>query len=437
MPRVFSPGEDGPRPRAHDDERKHNRVQPGVITHVDPDGWMNVTVPGLNKDVTVRTPGFVSMRGFESAWFRFYPHAKSHATVAFGSDNTAELVGVPSLQGTPRQTKGHRHIYDAIDASGAKSGLSTFERLKQGEWDLRSSGGAYIRGSNQGALTLTGGSMTSVTLSKAREEARVEAPLFQVTSGACEVRLGTVKRTDPTFPLGPDKGVGFAPLSTPVEWSLKVGTPVLPVPYPPDTSADASPGTLYSEKIGVVRADGIAGFLVPGAPGSAMMTSTGFPLRVQKIAYTNVPTVVGLRVEMDIQGNVEATWPAVGVTPAVTIVPPSAEGPPSHGLVLNGGPNKALYASFAKIALTTVAPGFAPLPAGTPTLSTGLYVGGVNAGAEPFAKARTLYAILKAMASAVAVITPLLPDGATASTTMHAAIDSLAPSLGSLYIGGA
>lgn len=144
-----------------------------------------------------------SMNGQKSSWLRYMPQVADKSTTAsggevggggdlvyvvFGPHNEARIVGYCTQPGMYAGFVGQKTSAPKTVPRG------DFVDLRQGEWDLRSSGGAYILGQNSGALTLSAGPTVRVLLDKQNNESRAEGGLWKVASNGSFTRLGDIKR---------------------------------------------------------------------------------------------------------------------------------------------------------------------------------------------------------------------------------------------------
>jgi hypothetical protein len=225
-----------------DEEQYHNRTNVGQISGIrEDDGIMTVrlTTGAIHKmpiPVLGFSPPIVGLdnqtlrSGARSSWMRYMPQVGDFVKVAFGPDNRPEAVGaatwgdLPSERGPQGQLGGYAQVSRARDRGEA--GLSTFYRLAQGEWDMRSSGNAYIRGGQFGTLYLAGGSQ-QLLLKKEQEEVDGRMGLLRLDSTGAKLRFGDVKRqASGDFE---EKVVS----GSAKEWDLDLQQQTAPAPVPP------------------------------------------------------------------------------------------------------------------------------------------------------------------------------------------------------------
>lgn len=139
-----------------------------------------------------------------AAWKRSMPSVGDIVLVGFDSNATPRILGY-DIQGY--------HLLATLQAEEPFA----YSPLEPGEFDEKSSGGAYIRGRVTGDLFLAGG-LTSLQLSKNRYEIAGRTGLLRVQTGSSVFRVGNVKRS--AIPFLPEEdakpGVGVPPLPNPV-----------------------------------------------------------------------------------------------------------------------------------------------------------------------------------------------------------------------------
>lgn len=225
-----------------DEKQFHNRTNIGQITGIrEDDGLMTVRLTtGAIHRMPIPVLGFsppvvgldnqTIRGGARSSWMRYMPQVGDFVKVAFGPDNRPEALGaatwgdLPSERGPQGQLGGYAQVSRARDRG--EPGLATFYRLRQGEWDMRSSGNAYIRGGQFGTLYLAGGSQ-QLLLKKEQEEVDGRMGLLRLDSTGAQLRFGDVKRQAPgDFE---EKVVS----GTAKEWDLNLQVQSEPAPVPP------------------------------------------------------------------------------------------------------------------------------------------------------------------------------------------------------------
>ena len=192
-----------------DETQYHNRVNIGQIVGVRPaDGIIQVRlttgavhkmpIPVYGFSPPIRDGDNQTLRsGTLSSWIRYMPQVGDYVKIGFGPDNRPEVLGaatwgdLPSERAPPGQLGGYAQITRARDRG--EPGLETFYTLNPGEWDMRSSGNAYVRGTRFGTLTLAGGG-EQLQLKKEQEESDWRTGLLNFDSTGATIRLGNVKR---------------------------------------------------------------------------------------------------------------------------------------------------------------------------------------------------------------------------------------------------
>ena len=241
-----------------------SRTHIAQVVDVDaPNGHIVIRLQTTNEEFKVQLPFHgLSINGFRSSWIRYMPQARDFVKVAFGPDNSPEVVGYAAMGdgdfdtgAAPRQNA-YAIIRTIAEAEPNGFGL-IFKQLAPGEWDMRSSGGAYVLGTQDGTLTLAGGGGAGIRLVKGRQEAHHDGGLQVGAFDGVLTRSGRVKRTlnplSPTEaePVVPNVGAFPAPpgmLSTLREHTVTVGFE--PAPGVKLTYTDAASGTL-TDKFGL------------------------------------------------------------------------------------------------------------------------------------------------------------------------------------------
>ena len=155
------------------------------------------------RDTTVPVLWFSAL-GRKTAWGRYMPMGGEKTTVngkevqrggeivhlLYRNDGTAVFAGYDATA-TPDGSPGWTDLEKAH--KNKVPGLANFKQLKRGEFDFKSSGNAYIFGSNMGTLLLAGG-QSFIKLDGQSYRSESKAAEFHQVSDACETRLGTVFR---------------------------------------------------------------------------------------------------------------------------------------------------------------------------------------------------------------------------------------------------
>lgn len=221
-----NPGDKPIRYRLQDERQVHNRVHVGQILSVDPGrGTCKVAVHGTPQEFTAVIPtqaiSLNQANGFKSSWQRYMPQRYSFVKIGYGLDNRPQLLGMATW-GHAGSTNGpYIAGYAQVQerANRSEDGLSDFVELQEGEWDMRSSGNAYLHGSNKGRLLLAGGAVR-MELRKEEDEFDLRSSLTRITNGAgSTIRLGTIKRA-----LGPSAFTETEIDGSTNEYSVRVET---------------------------------------------------------------------------------------------------------------------------------------------------------------------------------------------------------------------
>ena len=156
-----------------------------------------IFLDGLNtKRDSLEMPKFAfSMQSFGSSWFRMIPQVGDVVYVVFGPHGEARVLLGASMEGMYAE-----YAKQTVDAP-ATVPVGDFGSMSPGEWDLRSSGGAYIYGDKYGSLLLSGGPTSQLRFNKRNNDVRGESGLWVHGSQGSYLRLGDVKRTLVTNPF--------------------------------------------------------------------------------------------------------------------------------------------------------------------------------------------------------------------------------------------
>lgn len=310
-----------------------NRTITAQITEVNPEtGVVKVRPLGMHQELQATIPlGGLSINGFKSSWSRYMPQRLDFVKISYGPLAQCEIVGAATYgeEADPTSTDGRSGSrvpfvggYSTIQkkANNGLDGLSDFVQLKPGEWDMRSSGGAYLRGRDNGTLTLTGGALVRLDLSKNRDEIVSRAKLNVLSGDGSELRIGTVKRLVPGVDLLPSEATFPHPGGVDKEYQAVVGT----------TLPTGTTTVIFESR---------AGHLV-GSTGvdPELHSGTQLPLRSRSRWFNDVPVtpIETLSVEVDNIGNVL-------VTQSEQAVP--------GGMEIQGGAASPLTVSFLNIDL--------------------------------------------------------------------------------------
>ena len=200
------PGESDPFEGTRDGPMYLSRIVRGQLTSPDTtNGRVQVQtneVVGV-RDVTVPVLWF-SGKGVRSSWGRYMPFGGENVHVAYRNDNTAVVVGYDAnAPGEAEQREGWPFLNSLFDQQAA--GYSSFKPLKPGEFDFKSSGDAYIQGTFDGTLYLSGG-QAFIRMRKQSYTIDSKASAYKYNSETVAQRFGTVFRAgipgDPEAPVG-------------------------------------------------------------------------------------------------------------------------------------------------------------------------------------------------------------------------------------------
>jgi hypothetical protein len=298
-----------------------SRLWLGQIVDIkEEDGTATVKVIGQNPgaaDQDLIIPCAVSIpnaNGTKSSWQRYMPQKHDYVKLTYRTDGHAEIVCMAMYGGIKEKEKksaqGQTYaVLKEMNASKNYFGLRDFRPLKQGEWDMRSSGGAYIFGSNKGRLILRSG-MSQISVERQQDEIRQVTGLLKLKTTNSELRFGNVKRTSASDPLKEEGKPENAPGQ---EFSVSLVAAAL-VPLP-----------IYEHKAGNVY----------DSLGIEVMSSTGKSLRSQTIAYDDTGVIEVLKTTVDSVGNTSVT-----------------QGPNSTNFDIIGGTGSELSSTFNTVAIT-------------------------------------------------------------------------------------
>jgi len=129
----------------------------------------------------------------KSAWSRYIPQEGDIVVLGFDTNHTPRIISYSLIS------------YELLSVLNSETGYQ-FSTLQPGEWDQRSSGGAYFRGDRTGLLFLSGG-LTSISLDKKRFEIRSSAGLEKFSANQSVWRRGQVKRS--LVPFTPETVIKF------------------------------------------------------------------------------------------------------------------------------------------------------------------------------------------------------------------------------------
>lgn len=308
--RPLTPGEVSTQKLVKAEWEFKNRCYTAQIKTVDTSrGTCRVDIIGLQEECDAQIPlNGLSANTFRSSWQRYMPQSGEFVKVAFGPLNQVDLLGYSAYgeepdptsedgrSGSPNEFIGG---YATMQKDGIKrlNGMGDFVELAEGEWDMRSKGGAYIRGFAQGQLVMRSGGSVTLRLDKGRDEIVTRTSTHNLGGDGVELLFGEVKVLQPpqlgTQSLSDSLANAGPPPGTKVskEYRLTIGkttaNPLLPL------------------KLAEFR----AGRLVGALGIDVLQDSTSLPLRYQGVMYddtglTAIPTSENLRVEVDNLGNI-------------------------------------------------------------------------------------------------------------------------------------
>lgn len=272
-----------------------NRTYIAEIVAVDPvNGTVDVVFLDnfISKKTKLQIPSlYISVQGtldenkkltnaFRSSWDRHMPAENDLVLVEFGPANAPRIVGYASLPDR----------YQTVVAD-KRVNTSKYPRelvdLQPGEFDKRSSGGAYLYGDRFGNLLMAGG-VSQVRINKREDEIRTESGLWETRSAGSYFRLGNPKR----LLTGTAKETDFSVLdpTAPKEAFLHIQEP-------------ASGIWLVDDQWGTVR----SGLGVP------QLSDQGLPLRRRSRVYlpgalVDSSSVVAQETTVDTAGNTEVNF---------------------------------------------------------------------------------------------------------------------------------
>jgi len=177
-----------------DGARYLSRIVRGKLASIDPPngkGQVNTLEVHGTRNITV-PPLWFSGKGRQSAWGRYMPFGGENVHVAYRNDDSPIIMGYDiNASGEELPQEGWQQLKKFADDGIA--GFAVFRELRPGEFDFKSSGDAYIHGSNQGTLYLSGG-QAFIKLNKQAYRLESKASEYHYSSETAEMRFGTVFR---------------------------------------------------------------------------------------------------------------------------------------------------------------------------------------------------------------------------------------------------
>lgn len=245
----------------------------GTVTVVDIDNRADGPICGLELPCPFSLSTYL---GFKSAWQRFAPSIGDIALVAYDTRSEPRIVAFVPYQALNRAHGAQAQMRKLArdDRAKKKFPYGDFQALRSGEWDMRSSGGAYIYGSAEGQLLLSGGPTTYLRMEgKDLNEVRSEGGLWVLNSQGSQVRIGDVKRLVPS-PTDPTKAIAESDMSLldPTafkEFKVHIENPALPLPL-----------WIADYQLGAVR----------DSVGAPIFATTGGLARRRTVIYTPTST---------------------------------------------------------------------------------------------------------------------------------------------------
>jgi hypothetical protein len=271
-----------------------SRTYPAQIMDVDDAadaGTMVVELIGSRERYKLDIPAQVNLQRFQSSWQRYCPQEFEYVDIAFDPRNRPRLVGMS----THRLDADHGAYADVARAAADELGGVIFRRLRKGEYDLRSKGGAGYYFDSFGHATLEAGS-TAIELDKERQESIGTARLWVRGGDGVELRYGDVKRLLPGTYEETPATTSVASATAPKEWSVVVGK----------ATAAAT----------LVFADEVAGDVRDSLGAPVLHSGSGQPLRYRRRLYAASGLTETLSVEVDVLGSVKVTQAATATAGA-------------------------------------------------------------------------------------------------------------------------
>lgn len=304
------------------EQQAKNRVHIAQIISVDTlNGQVTVRPATTSEEFKLQIPlGGFSLRGLNSSWQRYMPQRREYVKIEYGPDGTPEIVAYAAFgeefdpsgvrQGSraaPRQSL-YATARRLAEANVNDFGL-IFRELKEGEWDMRSAGGAEIYGTRNGTLSLAGGGGASLRLIKERQEELHRARLTKFDNDGVELRFGAVKRkllptdANESIPKIPNPGA-IAGGSIGVASTLREKREIIGFQVAP-----ATPLLRYSDRdVGCVTTElGTPDLAIPSLlPGvTQLVPFPPNPLRARERFYSIDGILPQLAVSVDFLGNAQ------------------------------------------------------------------------------------------------------------------------------------
>lgn len=293
-----------------------NRIFIGQIQGVRPaDGIMQVRLTsGQLLKMPIPVYGFsmpigqaqgegLQRQSTRASWLRYMPQVGDYVKVGFGPDHRPEAIAAATwgeLE-NERGPIGHLGGYAGVarQRDEGDAGLQQFTDLQEGEWDMRSSGAAYIKGGQFGTLTLSGG-LETIQLRKEQGETDARMQLLRLSSVGSQLRFGDVKRTvtDPVLETVVNNPAGAK------EFYVEVSKQVAPAPAPANQFYKLQAGDVWSFDAVPIQEVG-----------------TAAPLRLREEIFDGLPQTgqpVPYVREVDAAGNITETQGTLAVSHTIT-----------------------------------------------------------------------------------------------------------------------
>jgi len=297
---------------------------------------LELSLPGFSIQ-GARDASGTFLNAFRSSWIRYMPTVGDFVYVGFGPQNQPRILGGAFMK------EGYKAVQDELRKNPRKF-PAELKTIHEGEWDLRSSGGAYIYGTREGTLLLSSGANVQLRIAKQTEDIRGESGLWSLGSRGSFLRLGAVKRKLTPTAVNEDDvsttgALAWAGIDDPAKGVVVSGL-TAPVGADPSGSQEfwvhleGQPGLvpgflLADEQLGAVRADSrgapVMSSIIPAAP-------VRHRRRIYASGSTSTLPVNAYRSEIDNMGNVVVD-----------------HGTMSTKVEYNGGPATDLVASFLNI----------------------------------------------------------------------------------------
>jgi len=156
MGRDLLPGENDAYGGLRSGQQYHNRLVRAQLSS--PDSEQGIvranTIEVLGTRTVTVPPLWFSGTGRKSCWGRYMPQGGEIVNIAYRNDDSAVIAGY-DMTATKDGSAGWSELR-RFQKEGVV-GYANFQALKPGEFDFKSSGDAYIFGSQGGTLLLAGG----------------------------------------------------------------------------------------------------------------------------------------------------------------------------------------------------------------------------------------------------------------------------------------